>query len=42
MSRNLSLCPYALRITERARDIPTSSRYHPERGPLADVLDLPR
>ena len=32
----------ARRITERARNIPTSSRYHPERGPMAYVLDLPR
>ena len=42
LSRNLSICSYSLRNTERARDIQTSSRYHPERGPMADMLDLPR
>ena len=42
LHRNLSIFPYALRNTERARDIPASSRRHPERGPMADVPDLSR
>ena len=31
ISWNLSICTYDLRITERARNIPMSPRYHPER-----------